>query len=290
MTAAALGLVLASAFAHVTWNYLAKGSRNVFRFTWLLSVVSSLVYLPIAAVSLALHPPPPTIFALVGVSVILNLLYFRLLSASYARADLSVVYPVARGTGLVLIPLGAAFFLREPVSTSGAVSIAVIAVGLVTIHTRGSGLAGIKSVLVSWTEPGSRLAVLTGVTIAAYSIWDKNAIGSISPIVLDTSVFVAQALVNAPEMLISRRAEVFSEFRERRSRVIAAGILAPLAYLLVLQALTFSRVSYVAPTREIGIVFGTILGLRQLKEPFPINRLLGSSLVMIGVFGLALSP
>jgi drug/metabolite transporter (DMT)-like permease len=290
MTAAALGLVVASAFAHVTWNYLAKGSRDVFTFTWLLSIVSTIVYLPIAAVSLWRYPPPPSIFTLVGVSVILNLAYFRLLSASYARADLSVVYPVARGTGLILIPLGAAFFLREPVSGSGALSILLIALGLFTLHTRGTGVAALRSVWRSWAEPGSRLAFLTGVIIAAYSIWDKNAVRTISPVVLDTSVFVAQALVNAPMMLIVRRPLAFAEFRERPASVIAAGILAPFAYLLVLQALTFSRVAYIAPTREIGIVFGTILGLRQLKEPYPINRMLGAGLIVVGVFGLAVSP
>jgi drug/metabolite transporter (DMT)-like permease len=290
MTLAALGLVVASAFAHVTWNYLAKGSRDVFTFTWLLSIVSSIVYLPFAALSLWRNPPPPSIFTLVGVSVILNLAYFRLLSASYARADLSVVYPVARGTGLILIPIGAALFLREPVSLAGALSILIIAIGLFTIHTRGTGRSALRGVLASWAEPGSRLAFLTGVVIAAYSVWDKNVVGTISPVVLDTSVFVAQALVNAPTMLLTRRAAAFAEFRERRGAVIAAGILAPFAYLLVLQALTFSRVAYIAPTREIGIVFGTILGLRQLKEPYPINRLLGAGLVVVGVFGLALSP
>jgi drug/metabolite transporter (DMT)-like permease len=290
MTLAALGLVVASAFAHVTWNYLAKGSRDVFTFTWLLSIVSSIVYLPFAALSLWRNPPPPSIFTLVGVSVILNLAYFRLLSASYARADLSVVYPVARGTGLILIPIGAALFLREPVSLAGALSILIIAIGLFTIHTRGTGRSALRGVLASWAEPGSRLAFLTGVVIAAYSVWDKNVVGTISPVVLDTSVFVAQALVNAPTMLLTRRAAAFAEFRERRGAVVAAGILAPFAYLLVLQALTFSRVAYIAPTREIGIVFGTILGLRQLKEPYPINRLLGAGLVVVGVFGLALSP
>ena len=167
MTLAALGLVVASAFAHVTWNYLAKGSRDVFTFTWLLSIVSSLVYLPFAALSLWRNPPPPIIFTLVGVSVILNLAYFRLLSASYARADLSVVYPVARGTGLILIPIGAALFLREPVSLPGALSILIIAIGLFTIHTRGTGRSALRGVLASWAEPGSRLAFLTGVVIAA---------------------------------------------------------------------------------------------------------------------------
>ncbi|HLZ08183.1 MAG TPA: DMT family transporter [Chloroflexota bacterium] len=290
MTALALGLVLASAACHVTWNYLAKASRDVFAFTWLLSIVATLVYLPFAALSLWLYPPPPTVFVLVGVSVVLNLAYFRLLSASYARADLSIVYPIARGTGLVLIPVVAAIFLREHMSSQGIGSIAVVVVGLFVVHTRGFGWPGLSGLRRSWGEPGSRLALLAGLTIAAYSVWDKNAVGQISPIVLDTSIFVAQAVFIAPFMLTRGRQMAFAEFRERPAAVIAAGVLAPLAYLLVLQALTFSRVAYVAPAREIGIVFGTLLGVRSLHEPFPINRLVGAGFIVAGVFGLALAP
>ena len=290
MTALAFGLVLASAGCHASWNYLAKASRDVFAFTWLLSIVATVVYLPFATRSLWLDPPPPSIYFLVGVSVALNLAYFRLLSASYARADLSIVYPIARGTGLVLIPIVAALFLMEHMSSQGIGSVAIIVVGLVIVHTQGISRPSLTGLLRSWGQPGSRLAVLTGLTIAAYSVWDKNAVGQISPIVLDTSIFVAQAIFNAPIMLARHRATAFAEFRDRPAAVIAAGVLAPLAYLLVLQALTFSRVAYVAPTREIGIVFGTLLGIRSLHEQFPINRLVGAGIIVAGVFGLALSP
>ncbi|HVC32040.1 MAG TPA: hypothetical protein VNL16_00855, partial [Chloroflexota bacterium] len=78
--------------------------------------------------------------------------------------------------------------------------------------------------------------------------------------------------------------------RERPIAILAAGILSPLAYLLVLTALTFSQVAYIAPTREIGIVIGAVLGARSLKEPYPANRMVGSALIVLGIFGLALSP
>ncbi|MGH2458751.1 MAG: EamA family transporter, partial [Chloroflexota bacterium] len=290
MTLLALALVLASAFAHATWNYLAKSSRDTYAFTWGFTVIASVVYLPIAIAIAWSRPPPPGALIFIAVTVGLHVVYFGLLNASYARSDLSVVYPVARGTGIMLIPLGAVLILGEHVSAYGAVSIAIIVVGVLGVHSRGTGRSAIRGLIHSLTEPGSRLAALTGVIIASYSLWDKNALSYLSPIVLDTGIFVGQALINAPVMLRWRRPMVIREIRERPVALLAAGILSPLAYLLVLTALTFSPVAYIAPTREIGIVIGTLLGARTLKEPYPANRLVASALIVLGVFGLALSP
>lgn len=288
MTSLALALVVASAFAHATWNYLAKSSHDTYAFNWAFSVVSTLVYLPIVIVTAWSHPPPLGALWFAAVTIGLHLLYFWLLNASYERSDLSIVYPFARGTGIVLIPIGAVVILGEHVSLAGALSIAVIVGGALTIHSRGRGRAAFQGLLLSIREPGSRLAILTGVVIAMYSLWDKNALSYLPPLILDTASFFGLAVFNAPLTLRQRRSAVLREIRERPVAVVAAGILSPLAYLLVLTALTFSPVAYIAPTREIGIVIGAFLGARTLKEPYPANRLIGSALIVLGIFGLAL--
>ena len=290
MTFIALALVVASAFAHATWNYLAKSSRDTYAFTWAFTSVSTLLYLPIATAVAWFHPPPVTALGFIAVTVGLHILYFWFLNAGYTRSDLSIVYPVARGTGIILIPIGAVVVLGEHVTAAAAVSIGVVIVGVLTVHSRGTGRAALRGLVHSLQDPGSRFALMTGVIIAGYSLWDKNALSHLSPIVLDTGIFAGQALINAPYALNRRRPAVLREIRERPIAVIAAGILSPLAYLLVLTALTFSQVAYVAPTREIGIVVGTLIGARTLKEPYPANRLVGSFLIVLGVFGLALSP
>jgi drug/metabolite transporter (DMT)-like permease len=290
MTLLALALVLASALAHATWNFLAKTSKDTFAFTWAFTAAAALIYLPIAALASRGNPLPRAAIYLVAVTVGLHAVYFSLLAASYARADLSVVYPFARGTGLLLIPIGGAAVLGERISGPGALSIALILLGVLVIHSRGTGRSAVTGLARSLHEPGSRLAALTGVVIAGYSLWDKNALSQLSPVVLDTGIFAGLALVNAPVALGRRRHAVARELRERPLAVVAAGMLAPLAYLLVLTALTFSRVAYVGPMREIGIVVGAALGARQLKEPYPANRLLGSALIVLGVLGLAASP
>lgn len=290
MTVLALAFVLASAVAHATWNYLAKSSDDTDAFTWGFTVVATLIYLPITVVVAGGQPFPPRAGLLIAVTVGLHVLYFRLLNAGYRRADLSIIYPVARGTAIVLIPLGAVAFLHEHVSLAGAVSIATVILGVLVVHTRGTGDLALRSLCASLREPGSWFALATGVIIAGYSLWDKNALTQLSPLVLNTGIFVGQALINAPEALLRRRMAVLRELRTRPGAVIAAGLLSPLAYLLVLTALTFSQIAYIAPTREIGIVIGAFLGVRSLKEPYPHNRLLGSVLIVLGVFGLALAP
>jgi drug/metabolite transporter (DMT)-like permease len=290
VTDLALLLVFVSAFAHATWNYLAKASRDGYAFAWAFSAIAALLYLPVALVVARAQPPPPSTIYLVGVSAIIHVFYFRLLMASYARADLSVAYPVARGTSLLLVPVGSALILGESVSPSGAAAIALIFVGVLAMHARGSGRAAAVGLVRSLREPGSPLAALTGVSIAAYSLWDKNAVSQVNPIIYDTGIFFGESMVLAPLMLGWCRSAVLRELSERPGRVVAAAVLAPLAYLLVLQALTFSRVAYVSPAREIGIVVGILLGTRNLKEPYPANRLFGAGLIVVGVFALALSP
>ena len=152
-----------------------------------------------------------------------------------------------------------------------------------------AGWSAVAGLSQSLRESGSRLAALTGVVIAGYSLWDKNALSYLNPLVLNTGIFVGLAVVNGPYALARKRVAVLREIRQHPLPILAAGILAPLAYLLVLTALTFSRVGYVGPTREVGIVVGALLGARNLREPYPANRLVGSSLIVLGVFGLALS-
>ena len=288
MTLIALALVVASAFAHATWNYLTKASRDTHAFSWAFTTTAGLIYLPFALFVAARQPPPARAWVLIAGTVALHVLYFRLLNASYARADLSIVYPFARGTGLLLIPIGAVVLLGERISPGSALSIGVIIVGVLVLHSRGTGVSAVRGLVTSLADPGSGLAALTGVVIASYSLWDKNALGVLSPIVLDTGIFLGQAVVNAPFILARRREAVLEEIRTRPKAILAAAILSPLAYLLVLTALTFSQVAYVAPTREIGIVFGTLLGARNLKESHRKNRLVGSVMIVLGVFGLAI--
>jgi drug/metabolite transporter (DMT)-like permease len=287
MSLLALALVLVSAGAHATWNYLAKSAGDKALFTWSFVALSSVLYIPLVGYYAARSPMPPEGWIYAVGTMVLHVVYFTTLTASYTRGDLSVVYPVARGTGIALTPIVAALALGERVSVGGGLAIGVIILGVVVAHTRGRGAAALGGLAHSLRSPGSQLALLTGVVIAAYSTWDKQGVSLVAPPIYIYFVFLGQALVAAPYAL-RRWDGLRREVAKRPIAVVAAAILSPLAYLLVLVAMTFSPVSYIAAAREVGIVFGALLGALVLKEPHVGNRLAGGALIVLGVLGLAI--
>ena len=288
MTPLALALVVASAGAHATWNYLAKSSQDKQAFTWCFTALASVIYLPLVIFSLSRGDVPTLGWLFVVGTMLLHVGYFTLLGAAYSREDLAVVYPVARGVGVALVAIVASVALAERISPAGAVSIAAIIVGVLLAYTRGSGWSAIVGLVRSFRSPGSQLALLTGVVIAAYSVWDKQGVMLVSPTSYIYFVFLGPALAGAP-FALRRPQALRREIRDGKAGILGAAILSPLAYLLVLSALSFSHVSYVAAAREIGIVFGAVLGTVLLGEPHGRNRLLGSVAIVAGVIGLTVA-
>ena len=132
-------------------------------------------------------------------------------------------------------------------------------------------------------------ALLTGVTIAAYTLWDKRAVSVllIPPIVYEWGANVFRSIILLPQALTGW-AEVRAEWGSNRTAALAVASLSPLAYMLVLTALAISPVSYVAPAREIGILFGVLIGARSLAEADIGRRSIAAVLMVGGVIALAL--
>lgn len=291
MTGLALGLVLLSALAHASWNLLLKRSLNQEAFVWCLLLADSVLLLPLGAVLLWLYPIPPPGWWLVLATVVLHIFYFVLLGRGYARADLSLVYPIARGLGPMLVPLLAVVFLGETVSPPAAAGIGAIVVGIYIVSWWGRFRQLLRHPLSFLRVPGVRYAVLTGLTIAAYALVDKQGVGLVQPFLYMYLLSLGCAVGLAPYILATQgRAAVAQVWRTSAWTVVAAGLLTFLAYGLVLTAFSISRVSYVAPAREAGIVVGVLMGVFILKEPFGVGRLLGSGFILLGLVVIALSP
>jgi drug/metabolite transporter (DMT)-like permease len=288
MTGIALTLVLLSAITHAYWNFLMKGSRDPLAFSWGLLVVAGVVYLPFAAARTMSIGLPPESWYLIGGTVFLHLIYFWSLGRAYAAGDLSVVYPLARGTGPLLVPILAVTLLGERMSTLGAFGVALVVLGIYVVHLRSFSPRAWLRPIQSMGETASRFALLTGLIIAAYSIWDKQAVGVVDPIIYNYGLFAGTALGLTPLMLFWRRGRLLDEWRHRPRAIVLAGLLSPLTYLLILIAYTTSPVSYVVPMREVGIVVGAVLGTVLLRESYGRLRLVGSAVVASGVIALAL--
>ena len=286
MTLLALLLVLTAAFFHATWNLLAKrvGDGGAV-FVWMFGAFSVLVYAPLAFFVILLQKPPlgPTALLFMFGSGVLHLGYFLLLQRGYAVGDLSVVYPLARGTGPLLATAAAIAVFGERPSAVAIAGIVLIAAG-VFLLTR---------------EPGSRwgaglgrgavYGILTGGFIAAYTLWDKQAVSAllIPPLLQSWATTLSSTALLTP-FAARRRKEVLTIWRNHKAEVLGVAILSPLSYILVLTALVFTPVSYVAPAREISILIGTAMGASLLSEGNARQRLLAAGAMVVGIVALAL--
>ncbi len=290
MTSIALLLVLASALCHAGWNFLLKRSEHKVAFLGSAGVVAALTLLAPAVAVAAVNGIGTAGIALGCVTACLHGVYGLSLARGYRLGDLSSVYPISRGVGLALIPIAAALLLDESVSVLAALGITMIAVGVYSLHIEPHALRDLSAPLRVLNGPAGRSALLTGVLIATYSLWDKNALDELSPVVLNQFAMTGHALITTGVALRRAPHEVHREWQTRGLSIVAAGVLIQLAYLLVLAALETSRVSYVAPSREVGIVVGASLGVVFLGEGFGLWRVWASLAIVAGVFVLAVAP
>ena len=295
MTGLSLGLVLLSALAHASWNFLLKRSVDQEAFLWCLLAAASVLLAPLGLFLFWQFPidapgqSPGWWF--VGATIGLHVLYFLALGRGYASGDLSLVYPIARGIGPILIPVMAVVFLGEAIALPALLGIAVVVVGIYTISLWGNLNLFLRQPMAMLKDPATRYAILTGLTIVSYAIVDKSAVAHVQPFLYMYLMTLGSAIVLTPYMIRGRGlAAVRRTWRLNQRSIILAGLLIFLAYGLVLTAMSFSRVSYVAPAREVGIVIGVLMGIFLLKEPFGRGRILGSTFIILGLVLIALSP
>ena len=285
MTLGALTLVLVAAVIHATWNLLNKQASGHPTFTWLVAVLSAAFYAPATIVIIEIWQMKVGVVevGMMAGSAALHTAYFVLLHQGYRAGDLSLVYPLARGTGPLLSTIAAIIFLGERPSVL-AVAGALLIIGGVMVLTGNIARLG---------PAGNRAAIgyalITGLFIAAYTLWDKQAVShfAIMPMVLDWGANVGRATLLTP-FALRYSEEAVIEWREHKWEAVAVAILIPLSYILVLTAMSFTPVSYVAPAREISILIGTALGARLLAEGDAPRRLAAACAMVLGIVGLAI--
>lgn len=291
MTGLSLGLVLLSALCHVTWNLLLKRSGNQEVFAWALLVAGSVMLAPLGAVLVWFHPIGMPGWWFVAATMALHVLYFFLLGRAYSRGDLSLVYPVARGIGPMFVPVMAVLILGETVALPAAVGIALIIVGIFIVSWWGRFSEIIARPSLLFRGAGMGYAILTGLIITVYTLVDKRGVAHVQPFLYMYFLILGSGAGLAPYILRSYGLDpVLKEWRENAWPIVASGLLVFAAYGLVLTAFSLSRVSYIAPAREVGIVVSVLMGALLLREPFGRGRLLGSTFIVGGLALIALSP
>jgi drug/metabolite transporter (DMT)-like permease len=278
-------LVAGAAIAHATWNITVKrtGASGP-SFIWLGTVVGAIVFAPFGVASLIAEGSDLVLWAgLAAVSGLFQVVYFLVLQRGYRLGDVSVVYPLARGTGPLLAVVLAILLLGERPSPLALLGAAVIIAGVVII-----GLAGGVS-RARDNRTGILYGLGVGVIIALYTVWDAAAVtvSSLPPVGFYWGSVVVQVVLLAIPAL-RRRDETVRMTRQHPIAILLFGILGPLDYILILAAMQLAPVSLVAPAREVSVVLVGLAGWLLFREPHPVPRLIGAAVVLAGVALLAL--
>jgi drug/metabolite transporter (DMT)-like permease len=278
----AFALIATAAFAHAAWNFFAKQARGGLPFVWLAGLCAAAVYALPAAIQVAVsdkHVTGAGILFMAG-SGCLHSAYFTTLQRGYAQGELSVVYPLARGTGPALSVLAAVVILGERPGAIALVGAALVVVGVLSLA--GGHRHSPRASIV--------FALLTGVTIAAYTLWDAHAVEDLAQpaIAYYWGSELTRAIVLAGPALRNREG-LRTALAHDRHAILAVGLLSPLAYILVLVALTLAPVSVVAPGREASIVIASLLGTRLLGEGDPTRRASAAVAILAGIACLTIA-
>jgi drug/metabolite transporter (DMT)-like permease len=288
----ALALVVLAGLIHASWNIAAKKAGGDVRFSFFTSVVMMIAWAPLG-LWLAWSAVPLwglLEWGLIVGSGVLHTVYFIILLRGYRKADLTVVYPLARGSGPLLSSLVAILFLGEHLSAWGLVGILAV-VGGVFLIAGGPRLfqQAAQPAQTQRLRKGMVYGLLTGVFIASYTVVDGYAVkfALMSPILVDyMGNFVRLALLTPSVLRDPQQTRRLWTIQWRYA--VLVGVVSPVSYVLVLYAMQVAPLSHVAPTREVSMLFAALLGGHLLGEGDRMLRLLGAAGIAFGVMALAL--
>jgi uncharacterized membrane protein len=276
-----VALVAISAVMHVTWNVRLKTAGDTLRAATIGMIAGSVAIGPVGIVAyiVAGRPPvPPEAIGLGILSGVIEAIYFVLLSAAYRRGDLSVVYPLARGTAPLLAVAIGVIVLGERLGVAGTIGVVALIAGFLLLQqpwrVRGHGL-----------DPSIAFALATGVTIATYSAIDRVGSRLLHPLAYAAILWVTTSIALLFWLRRVGGGEALTRDPVEVRWAAIGGWLTLGAYLLILWALSLAPLSGVAPLRESATVFASAWGsvkLREAADRGDTLRRVGASLLIVG--------
>jgi drug/metabolite transporter (DMT)-like permease len=297
MPPAALALVILAAVLHATWNIAAKRASMKAggddRFVFITTALTSVLWLPMG-LWFGWHEVPRWGWAewgVVGASAAVHLLYFRALITGYRVGDLTVVYPLARGSAPLLTAAVAVLLLGETLGLSGTLGVLAVCGGVFLIAGGPALFTRLHTASAEQrrrTAAGVRWGLITGALIAGYSVVDGYAIKVLlsGPVVLDYLCNLLRLPLQLP-LLLRDRAGIKAAWRLQWRCALVVSTLGPSAYICVLYALQMAPLSHVAPARELSLLVAALIGGRLLGEADRGLRLAGAACIAGGVMALA---
>ena len=280
MTFNTLALLILAALLHSGAHVALKRATDKLAFTWWQLLAIIVVYSPVLLTSR--WDWSPAVWLIVVGSAVAEAAYFYTTSRAYTLGDLSVTYPLARGSAPLFITLWAVLFLRERPSALGYAGIIVIALGLFLVNL--PSLVDMARPLRGLAQPAPRWALTAGLCIGVYSTLDKVGVRFVSPLLY---IYVVLCITWLMLMPLQRANALAAEWRANKWRTMWAGVSVMGAYTLVLVAMQRSPVSYVGSVREMSVVLTAWIGARFLGEGKTGLRVTASALVAVGILLIA---
>ena len=277
----AIALLFFSAILHTTWNLLLKQSDDKYISTWWAVFAGSVIFLPVLFFT---GLPARETWTLLIASVVVEVVYYGLLSYAYNDSDFSLVYPLARGSAPALIAFWSILFLGERPTPGGFIGLIIVILGLIIVGSSGRFSSQGKPHL-----KGIVLALVIAFVISIYSVIDGAAVKMTPAFPYAILVFFLAPAITSP--LVMKRygwRHMRSSWNEDRKRLFAIGLLTVFAYLLALAAYSIAPVSYSGAIRELSVVLGAFAGWKILGETLGRQRLLGSVVIFVGILVIAL--
>lgn len=292
MPTSSLALVILAGLIHALWNIAAKKAGGDARFAAFTGVLGLLIWAPLG-IRLGWDVLPTwgwVEWGFVVATAILHVLYYIVLLRGYREADLTVVYPLARGSGPLLSSMVAIAFLGEEITALGLTGILAVVVGVFFI-AGGPALFRVAQdpVKRAGIRKGMFYGVLTGVFIAAYTVVDGYAVKFVlmSPILLSYYGQIVPVMLLSP-FVLRDRATAAEHWRKQWKYALVVAAVSPVSYVLVLYAMKVAPMSHVAPAREVSMLFAALIGGQLLGEGDRLARIAGAVCIAFGVMALAL--
>ena len=277
MSLATFGVVLFAAALHATWNAIVKGSTDKILTATLVTGSAALL----AVVTLPfLESPDRASWPFIGASIIFQICYFRLLALNYQRSEMSLAYPIMRGTAPLIVTLVSVTFLQVSLPPLAWLGIVIICTGVLSLgmsNGRGNG----RSVV---------LALLNACVIAGYTLIDGEGVRrSDAPAAYTLWIYLLTGPALIAWVLVTRRSTLLAYARANWAYGLIGGIGTATSYGLALWAMTMAPIAVLSALRETSILFGILLSATVLRERVDRRRIIAVCIIAAGAMALRLS-
>ena len=222
----------------------------------------------------------PQAIVCIIVTGLIHAVYFRLLAAGYEKGEISLVYPIARGSGIALTAILAGLFLKETFTFMGVMGVGLISAGILSLSLATKRKVDEKKAVL--------LGLCVGASIVVYSFVDKIGVGYVNPVLYIWWMFLIAAVSLTPFLVLRCPGTLRLEARQSIGYAVIIGVGSSVTYLMILFAFTMGPLGYIVAVREFSVVLGALAGMVFLKERFTFMKLAAICAIVVGIVNIKL--